>query len=289
MKPGLMINLTKPDAVEFARSLLTRWHDQGVDFLLPPEEGQALGQAWLPMNDFCQKASFVVVVGGDGTFLRAARRIQDIGAEVPLFGVNMGHLGFLATSTPDLFDQHLQDLLQGKGEVTRRRLIEGFIKKGASEQPIYALNDVVLYKGCGAKMISVDVSLRGRSISTMRADGVILSTPTGSTAYALSAGGPIVPPHVACTILAPLCAHTLYWRPLVLSAEDQVTLTLMSEQDASVSVDGLDAIDLPQGGQLELWLSDRAVSVMNLQSFDYFDLLHRKLMWGFDPVGGAHA
>lgn len=286
MQVGLMVNLTQENARTYATSLIDRWQDRGISFLLPEEEGAAFNRPGMSVSTLCNRAEMVIVIGGDGTFLRSARRVHDAGAEVPLFGVNMGHLGFLATSTPESFDDDAQQLFARKGKVTRRRLIEGVARRGTQVKPLYALNDVVLFKGCGVKMISVNVSVCGRSISTVRADGVIFATPTGSTAYALSAGGPIVPPHVPCTILAPLCAHTLYWRPLVLNADDRVTLKLQSEQDSSWSADGLDAQTLMPGEELELWLSHRAVSVMNLPDFDYFDLLHQKLMWGFDPVSG---
>lgn len=288
MKPGVMVNLTKPEAIDLAKQIMNWCIQKNISYYLLPDEGEFFCQPSLSPDQWRHQVDIALVVGGDGTFLRAARRVRDCGGDVPLFGFNVGHLGFLAAGKVECLHDQLEALNNGLGTLSRRRLLDGQVCKGDQVSPFYALNDMVVFKGCQSKMISLEVLVRGRQIATLRADGLIVSTPTGSTAYALSAGGPMVAPHVPCLILAPICAHTLYWRPLVLSDEDQVQLRFIGDQEGLYSVDGLDAISLQKGDCIDIGLSHHSVSFVTLPDGDYFDVLNQKLMWGYDPVN-SHA
>lgn len=286
MVPGMMVNLAKPKAMELARRLLDWGEELGVQIRLPQREAHALGCQGDDLQTWCRTVDAAIVIGGDGTFLRAARRILDQGKDIPLFGINVGHLGFLATGAVEGAQSELTQILEGRYTVQKRHTLECRYIRGEEQKQYYALNDFVLYKGTQAKLISVAVEVHGRPMCVFRADGLIVATPTGSTAYALSAGGPIVPPHVPCMVLAPICAHTLYSRPIILAPHDQLSMRPRCEAQTFFSVDGQDGIGVSEGDSLQVSLSERRwVSVITLPQQGYFELLHRKLMWGFDPVG----
>lgn len=286
MTPGLIVNLTKEGARVLSKELIRWCHHRNRSLLLMEEESQALlGEPGLSLEQWCQSVDVAFVVGGDGTLLRAARRILSQNAQIPMFGINMGHLGFLATGTAERALAEVEQILNGQFSIQKHRLLEGTHSFDGGVRPICALNDVVLAKGVQARLISVAVQVHDWPLGEFRADGLIVSTPTGSTAYALSAGGPIVPPHVHCMVLAPICAHTLYSRPVILAPNDRLTLTPQKDGETFLSIDGQETYAVQPGDRVELCLSpDRAVSMITLPQLGYFELLQQKFMWGFDPL-----
>ncbi len=290
MRIGLLINREKKEAMAFANAL-RRWaqEEAGFSFLLPSPLTQSQDRPGISAEQWLREVDAAVVIGGDGTFLRAARFVR--GTEIALFGINMGHLGFLATGKPERAKEEILQILRGDFTVRRRQLLEGTLRGQRGEQTFFALNDLVLSKGPLAKLVTIGVEVYDRPMCEFRADGLVVSTPTGSTAYALSAGGPIVPPHVACMILAPICAHTLYSRPIILGPQDRLTLKPRGDNtDLYLTVDGQEVYPVEPGQSMEVLLSQRQhINVVSLPQLDYFDLLHQKLMWGFDPVAPRKA
>ena len=278
---GMIVNLHKPEAVEMARRLLRWGQETGRPFLLPHQEASALTAAGLDDEEWLRTVRLAVVIGGDGTFLRAARYVLD--SDVILHGINLGHLGFLASSRPEEAERDLEDIIDDRFEVLRRRVLRCVLHR--DETPVhtlYALNDVVVSKNAIARLLHIEVRFDDRFFGVLPADGVIISSPTGSTAYALSAGGPIIPPHMDCMILAPLCAHTLYSRPLMAAATDRISLIPRgSSRDVTLTQDGQLGYEVFPGDRIDLELAqDKFVRTVVLQGRSFLDLVQEKLGWG---------
>ncbi|MGI6076242.1 MAG: NAD(+)/NADH kinase [Pyramidobacter sp.] len=291
MKFGLIVNLSKPEAVELARELCAWGEARNRSFLLFGEEAQALGQPALPYERWLREVQTALVIGGDGTFLKAAHCVRD--TAISLFGVCIGHLGFLANGDPQHVKQEILQIERGDFNLTRRYFLDATLKLTKGTRRIFALNDFVLSKGIPARLVSIDVRVNDKPMCEYRADGLIISTPTGSTAYALSAGGPIVPPTLDCMLLVPICAHTLYARPTLLAPTDRLAFRPADGSELFITVDGDEVIPLSSHELIEMTYSkEHYINVIALPQFEYYDLLHEKLMWGWNPAterGIGHA
>jgi NAD+ kinase len=225
-------------------------------------------------------ADLVVVVGGDGTLLAAARLLGDL--QVPIVAINYGSLGFLTEVTLDEMYPALERVLAGEFVTEMRMMVDvQVIRSGKTEAKYRALNDVVINKGTLSRMIELEARVDGQYVSRFRADGLIVSTPTGSTAYNLSAGGPIIHPTMEAMVLTPICSHTLTNRPLVLSENVQVEITLRSAQDdVYVTVDGQVGLNLKLDDRLVVEKSKTALKLVAPVDKNYFDVLRGKLKWG---------
>ncbi|MBL3538930.1 NAD(+)/NADH kinase [Aminivibrio sp.] len=278
---GMLVNTRKPGALAMARSLIEWGKASGVSFLFPPHEASVLGIQGVDDDEWRRAVSIAVVIGGDGTFLRAARYV--LGASISLYGINLGHLGFLASGKAEEAEKDLEAILRGEYSLSSHSVLEGKIRRdGKNIHSLFALNDLVLAKGAMARVMHIEVSLGDKVLNTLPADGIIVSTPTGSTAYALSAGGPIVPPHIPCMIIVPICAHTLYTRPVLAGENDVITITPKgNHRDLLLTQDGQLGYEILPGDSILISLNgDKAVSVITLPTRNYFDLLQEKLQWG---------
>ncbi|MBQ7196433.1 MAG: NAD(+)/NADH kinase [Synergistaceae bacterium] len=280
---GMIVNLRKPEAVSMAKKLLSWGNDNGCKFLLPHQEASALTTAGLDDAEWLRAVKIAIVIGGDGTFLRAARYVM--GTEIILHGVNLGHLGFLALSRPEEIEQDLKNILEDNFEVLERRVLKCLVYRDDLDSPlhkIYALNDVVLNTNAIARLLQVEIDFNEKFFCVLPTDGVIVSTPTGSTAYALSAGGPIIPPHMDALLLAPLCAHTLYSRPLVASENDKITLISRgASRDLILTQDGQLGYEIFPGDKIDIRLSrTKKIRTVNLPGRDFLDIVREKLGWG---------
>lgn len=278
---GMIVNTRKKGALAMARTLIEWSQRRGVSLSFPPHEASVLNIQGVDDEEWKKTVSVAVVVGGDGTFLRAARYV--LGAPVALYGINLGHLGFLASGKAEEAEEDLEAILRGEYSLQPHSVLEGaIIRDGEITHNLFALNDLVLARGALARVMHIEVSLGDKVLNTLPADGIIVSTPTGSTAYALSAGGPIVPPHVPCMIIIPICAHTLYSRPFLAGEEDVITLTPKgNHRDLLLTQDGQLGYEILPGDSIRLSLNrEKAVNVINLPSRTYFDLLQEKLQWG---------
>jgi NAD+ kinase len=221
-----------------------------------------------------------VVVGGDGTLLAAARSLDD--RQIPILAINHGSLGFLTEVTLDEMYPALDHVLEGQFVTDHRMMMDVTVDRaGMSTEPFRALNDVVINKGTVARIIELEVRVDGAYVSSFRSDGLIISTPTGSTAYNLSAGGPIIFPSMAAMIVTPICSHTLTNRPIVLPAGVRIEVTLKSTQDeVHLTVDGQVGLPLKTGDCVRIQRSEVTVRLIAPKDKNYFDVLRGKLKWG---------
>ena len=223
----------------------------------------------------------LLTLGGDGTLLRGARMAAPHG--VPVLGVNLGHLGFLTSLAPGELEEGLAALAAGKVVLDERMVltVRAEASDGAVHSESLALNDAVLHRGGVARMIRMAVSAHGEEVGTYSADGIILATPTGSTAYSLSAGGPIVSPTVDCIVATPICPHTLAVRPLILSAAETITIEVLSPtEELILTIDGQVSANLIPGDRLVVQRAREPLRLVRFPGQTFFSTLRRKLRWG---------
>jgi Predicted sugar kinase len=224
-------------------------------------------------------ADLAVVVGGDGTLLAAARALAD--HQIPILAINHGSLGFLTEVTLEQMYRALDDVLAGRFVTDRRMMMDIAVHQGADVAEYRALNDAVINKGTLARIIEIEARVDGQYVSTFRSDGIIVCTPTGSTAYNLSAGGPIIFPTMSAMVVTPICSHTLTNRPIVLPGDVLIEMTLKSQQDeVQLTVDGQVGLRLNLGDRVTVRKSRHTVQLIAPGDKNYFDVLRGKLKWG---------
>lgn len=258
--------------------------DAKADILFDAESAEQLPSFGLPVLDrqsLGARADLVIVVAGDGTFLSAARSLVDL--DVPLLGVNLGRLGFLADVMPAEMADRLTDVFAGDYEEEHRFLLDARVIRDAEE--VFrgsALNEVVAHKWHIARLIQFETYIDGRLVNTQRSDGLIVATPTGSTAYALSGGGPILHPRLEAMVLVPICPHTLSSRPLVVSAgsEFEIRMGHSAEQpEAQLTCDGQTTVELAPADRVLIAQKERRLRLVHPRGHDYFATLRAKLHW----------
>jgi NAD+ kinase len=227
-----------------------------------------------------EKIDILIVLGGDGTLLSAARALG--GQRVPILAVNLGGLGFLTSVTLDELYPLLEQVLAGKHRTSERMMLDAeILRDGHSAQRQCALNDAVANKGALARMLDFDVSVNGDAVGRYRADGIIVATPTGSTAYSLAAGGPIVDPDLDAFIITPICPHMLTNRPLVIPGTAKVELDFAAADDpVSITLDGQIGFELKANDRVAITKSSNRVVLVRPPSKTYFEVLRSKLRWG---------
>jgi NAD+ kinase len=227
-------------------------------------------------------ADVAIVVGGDGTMLSIARRLAPF--DVPLIGINQGRLGFLTDIPIARMEATLSAMLAGRYVEERRTLLAAeVVRADGTREAAFALNDVVLNRGGGGTMIECAVEIDGRFVYAMRADGIIVATPTGSTAYALSAGGPILDPQVPAFALVPVAPHALTHRPIAVADTATIALTLEHGRDAALHCDGQAHFALAEGERVTVKRAPQAARFLHPEGHDYFAMLREKLHWSETP------
>lgn len=279
---GLVVKRDRPRAVRLAQRLHA--------FLRRRRLTVVVDDVWAPDPRPRAKpkpVDLIVVLGGDGTLLAVARRADQ---RVPILGVNMGELGYLTEIAEDEALPMLQRVLDGDYEVERRMMLRAELERpGAPRQQWRALNDVVIANGARARIIRFTMFVDGLPLAEYRADGVIVATPTGSTAYSLSVGGPIVEPTVEVLLVSPISPHTLSNRPMVLRPDSVVRLEVAPrQQDVVLTVDGQEGMALEGGDAIVVRRARRAVSLVRSPDRTHYDVLRSKLGWGTNH-GGSHA
>jgi NAD+ kinase len=275
IKPGV------PRATEAARDLAKWLEQRGLAALFDPEAGAAVGQPACPRAELVRRADLVVVLGGDGTLLAVARAVED--RAVPILGINLGTLGFLAEVPVDEMERALVRALAGELRVEERmRLDIEHARGGAVLHRYRALNDIVISsRGALARIIDLEAHADGQLVTTYHADGLIVSTPTGSTAYSLSAGGPILLPGVQSFLLTPICPHTLTQRPLVLPDAARLEVVVHSlGGEVQLTVDGQQGERLEEGDRIRVQRSLHPAHLLVAPLRSRFEVLRNKLRWG---------
>jgi NAD+ kinase len=231
------------------------------------------------MAKLVDQADLVISLGGDGTLLTAARALVD--KKTPLLGINLGRLGFLADVSVGDFEQHLIAVIAGRYTVESRFFIEGEIDgPNRSTSKNIAINDIILHSHESLSMIEYEVYSDGHLIHKQRADGVIVTTPTGSTAYALSGGGPIMHPSLETLAIVPICPHTLSNRPIVLPANQEIEIRLSEGKSiARVNYDGRSSVIIGTGDRVRIKRHSQMITLLHPENYDYFQILRAKLYW----------
>jgi len=231
-------------------------------------------------NDLAKQSDLAIVVGGDGTFLSAVRSLAD--HNIPVLGINLGRLGFLVDISPDDMLQHLEQIMRGEYVDECRFLLQAQVERnGKVISQADAFNDVVVHIRDVARMIEFDTYINGQFVNYQRADGLVVSTPTGSTAYALSSGGPLLHATLDAMVLVPICPHTLTNRPLVINADSKVEIIIgESKQSTSqVTFDGQTAFDVKPGDKIVIQKKQSNIHLIHPTSYDYYEILRAKLHW----------
>ena len=280
---ALIGHFAEPRIAESAGAALAALARRGVAVLVAAEEPGNFGAAVraVPRAELVAQADFMIAVGGDGTLLQAARLV--VGREVPLLGINRGRLGFLTDVMPQDVAVSIDAVLDGHCAADARRLLEALLQRGdGAAVRLLALNDVVLLRRETGRMLDFQTRVDGRYLNSHRGDGMVIATATGSTAYALSCGGPIVDPRLDVLVMAPICPHTLSDRPIVVPGDARIEIRSLDRGSglAEVTCDGARLGDLQPGDRLGVSAAGGSITLLHPPGYDYFRLLRSKLRWG---------
>jgi NAD+ kinase len=277
---GLIINRAKGQALQFAQEVIAYLAGRGVEVRVEREAAPMMGRNDLACDESgLGRMELLITLGGDGTILTAGRIAAPNG--VPILGVHMGHFGFIAEAHPDDLFPSLDDVLEGRMTVEERMMVRGEVVRGG--EVVYSeigLNDIVLNKGATARMLHLQTAFGGEFIATYPADGVIVATPTGSTAYALSAGGPLVEPTVQALLVVPICPHTLAARPLVIPADETVSVTIESDGGEVLFVaDNSRVFPLRTGDRVDIRRAECSTRIITLGRASFYRKVRQRLLW----------
>ena len=231
-----------------------------------------------------EEVDWVIAIGGDGTLLKTARLVGASG--IPILGVNSGKLGFMMQTTPDDLNDALERVFEEKYSLDKRLVLQGRIGNGTSgdaadDEVFSALNDIVIDKGSICRVIELGIYINDEYVNDVMADGLIVSTPTGSTAYSLAAGGPILAPDMEAIVVSPICPHTLSNRAMVLAARDRIRVEVRADHpDLLLTVDGQENVVIQPGSTVELCRADHTVHLIRFTDRSFYDVLRTKLKWG---------
>ncbi len=276
-KVGIIIKPHAPKIEEIIKELIEWFHKRDVRYILEKPAAEKIGEKSYSLREqIPNKVDLIIVLGGDGTLLSIAHIAAQ--ENVPVLGVNLGSLGFLTeVPLPELYPT-LESYFKGeKGIISKRKMLK--VKVG--EDVFYGLNDIVVNKGALARIIQLSLTINGKTIGILRADGLIISTPTGSTAYSMAAGGPILEPGIPAIVLTPICPHTLSFRPMVLPISSRIRAKLLTKgEEVYLTVDGQRGEILKTGDCVEIQEAEYSLSLISSPRRDYFQLLREKLGWG---------
>ncbi|MBP1709114.1 MAG: putative inorganic polyphosphate/ATP-NAD kinase ((P)/ATP kinase)(ppnK) [Deltaproteobacteria bacterium] len=277
---GIIAKKNKPEAIEASRSLIKWLTSQGLEVILDDHLLKKVKGNWQPISQaHLAKLGLVIVLGGDGTFLGAARLIKN--DNIPVLGVNLGGLGFLTDFPLQELFPVLEKILAGRFKTEKRMMLTSTITRKDKILAEYSvLNDVVITKAAISRIIDLETAINKHYLTTFKADGLIISTPTGSTAYSMAAGGPIVFPSLEAIILTPICPHTLTNRPILVPDSAEITIAIKSpKENIFLTFDGQVGQSLKAGDVVTI-KKDHFLTMIKSPFKDYFEVLRTKLRWG---------
>ena len=281
---GIVGNKYKPEVFKIVKELLDVVKKEKLNIVLHSDLKQIADRSYVNTSvGNVKEADIILIFGGDGTLLYFARHLYP--CTKPVLPVNLGSLGFLAHSNPKEIINSLKYVLEANFNIIERMLMCVEIdKKDGTTGPFYALNDVVVTRGIFANVLDLNIYVGKNYTTTYQADGIIISTPTGSTAICLSAGGPIVHPKMEAFVVLPICPHTLSNRPLVLPTDDKISVHIMpsrpTEKNFILSIDGQEEHKINHGDKVNVTKAKEKLKVITLPNEDYFKILRTKLKWG---------
>jgi NAD+ kinase len=283
-KIGLIGKYGDPSVADTLLRLSSVLEKRKCDVWLEAGTAKAIPDHNLPIADFDEigvQCDLAITVGGDGTLLHSAREL--VNHDIALLGVNLGRLGFLVDISPDEIETQVGEILSGDFDEEHRILLSATIENEKEPEPRVsnALNDVVIHKWEVARMIEMETYIDGQLLNTMRSDGLIVSTPTGSTAYALSGGGPILAPDMDAIVIVPICPHSMSYRPIVLDADSKIEILVRDypHSHAQVTCDGQINMGLVSGDKIMIRRNDKKVRIIHPPEHDHYHVLREKLHW----------
>jgi len=274
---GFVLKPEMPEIKALYETIKAQFEAKGIRVLLSSKSAKTIGKNGIEFKQMCEESDFLVSLGGDGTLLSLVRRSYLYNK--PVLGINAGNLGFLADIKINEVDSFLDNLLSGEYRIDDRMMIEGFILKKNDKINFYAFNDVVITRPTISKMAKINSSIEGEWFNTYRGDGLIISTSTGSTAYSLAAGGPILYPLTKAFVMTPICAHSLTQRPLVVPSDFTIELDSPDEK-VIVWIDGQDSYEMYVGDKLMIKGAAIGAKLLHKKKRSYFAILREKLSWG---------
>jgi NAD+ kinase len=284
---GIAGNLRKEGVPTIAQKVIQRFNSEGVDFVIEKSlsavlrkklKMRSVGRA-VPEKDLPARCDMLISLGGDGTILRLARQVAEKGT--PLLGVNLGKLGFLAEVSVEDLDACLTEVLKGDYFIVDRMMLQATILKNS--KTYIALNDIVVDKFGSSRVVNFETHVNGEYLATFTADGIILSTPTGSTAYAMANGGPIVTPHNRAITISPICPHSLTARPVIVPDDSIIRIKVVSsENKVHITADGQDEVLVRPPTEIRIKRSPFSAKLVKRRNTSYYDILRKKLNWGQD-------
>jgi NAD+ kinase len=284
---GLIVKQPAMQHADTLNALIDLLNDHAVPFVFDESArdfSESRGFECISREELTKTCDLAIVIGGDGTLLNAARSL--VNGDVAVVGINLGRLGFLVDVSPEEMSVQLTQILQGDFIEEPRSLLKAHILRNNEEVGCYhALNDVTLHVRDVVRMIEFETSINGHYVNTQRADGLVVATPTGSTAYALSGGGPILHPNMQALTLVPICPHTLSNRPLVVSGDSEISIRMCghSRNTGQVAFDGQDNVDLKDEDRIVIRQHPEQLRLIHPPGYDYFHILRAKLRWSEQP------
>ena len=276
---GIIAKKGEPEAVKTVKNLLRWLKKKDFKFFIESDIASLLKIKGYQRREIPSKSDIIIVFGGDGTLLSVARLVGNLG--IPILGVNLGGLGFITEINRGEIRNEIDKVFSGKCGVEERIMLLADVYRGSKRIIRHnALNDVVLNKSAIARMFELDIAINNQYVSTFRADGLIVSTPTGSTAHSLSAGGPILYPTLESFLITPICPHTLTSRPIVLPDTFVLEVTIKSGDDVYLTLDGQVGFPLKKDDRIIIKKADYKTKFLVLHDRDYFQILKTKLKWG---------
>lgn len=279
---GLVLNTKKNKSFAIAKKVLSWLDNKDIQVLIEKKAAKKMNTSDLKASyrKLREKVDMVILFGGDGTFLYTARYF--IGTDIPILGINLGKLGFLTEIEINELDNTLEKIYNNNFTVEKRMLLKTRVsRKDEIVYENFALNDIVINRGGNAKMVRIKLYINNEFVNSYRADGLILATPTGSTAYNLSAGGPIINPQIRAIIITPICPHTLYVRPMVISEREEVKIVVSGESESmKITADGRDTQNLKKQDEIMVKAAQKSISTVKFSGKTFYTILHEKMRAG---------
>lgn len=273
-KAGVILRPSSPELKESFNKIKELFEQTGIDVILEDNSAKMINEKGISLEDLCHEVDFLISVGGDGTLLSVVRR--SFKYDKPVLGINLGTLGFLTDINMDELDKFVKDFKNDTYRIDNRMMVQGSLNLNS----FVAFNDIVISRKSISSMISLDAKIDGKPFNSYYGDGVIISTPTGSTAYNLSVGGPLVFPLTEAFIITPVAPHSLTQRPLVMPADFEIEFNITDTQGAVVIVDGQDIYELEQNETIKIKIARQKAKMIHRVERNYFDVLNEKLRWG---------